>query len=215
MRLIILFMVLACCPSAHAQQKQNNKEADRAQITIKEIQKRDSHVVEIGIDTAELDSIFKDLDSLSYDASNAGFSTGSNSDYDSFSFFPFNMSGERMTFGILISILSIVFLFAFPLLIVLIALYFKHKNRQARYRLMEQAIAAGQPIPEDFIKGYARSGSREKGIKNTFVGLGLFIFLWAITGSFGIGCVGLLVMFSGIGEWYSSKRKENKRSGEE
>ena len=32
------------------------------------------------------------------------------------------------------------------------------------------------------------------------VGIGLFIFLWAITEEFGLGCIGLLVMFTGFGQ---------------
>lgn len=33
-----------------------------------------------------------------------------------------------------------------------------------------------------------------------FVGIGLFIFLWAITDEFGLGCIGLLIMFTGFGQ---------------
>lgn len=33
-----------------------------------------------------------------------------------------------------------------------------------------------------------------------FTGLGLGIFLWALTGEFGIGCIGFMIMFIGIGQ---------------
>ena len=48
---------------------------------------------------------------------------------------------------------------------------------------------------------------RTKGIKNIFIGIGLFIFLWAITENFGVGCVGLLMMFTGFGQLVSSSAR--------
>ena len=72
--------------------------------------------------------------------------------------------------------------------------------QKARYRLAEQAIAAGQPLPENLFKEADSTDIRSKGIKNVFVGIGLFIFLWAITEEFGLGCIGLLVMFTGFGQ---------------
>ncbi len=105
-------------------------------------------------------------------------------------------------------------------LILFLIFYFRYKNRQAKYRLAEKALEAGKPLPEGVFVGEAPSAQqsgvkpgratnfstaeRDKGIQNTFLGLGLFIFLWAITGSFGVGCIGLLVMFIGIGRWYTS-----------
>ena len=47
-----------------------------------------------------------------------------------------------------------------------------------------------------------------------FVGIGLFIFLWAITGEFGLGCIGLLVMFTGFGQlviFYSQQKKNEEK----
>ncbi|NDV58701.1 DUF6249 domain-containing protein [Bacteroides sp. 519] len=98
--------------------------------------------------------------------------------------------------------------FAFPIVIVFIAFYFQYRNRKARYRLIEQAIAAGQPIPEEFLKAKNENNTLSKGIQNIFVGLGLFIFLWAITTSFAIGTIGLLIMFSGFAQviiYYANK----------
>lgn len=75
-----------------------------------------------------------------------------------------------------------------------------YKNRKAKYRLVEQALASGQPLPENLFKEADSTDIRSKGIKNVFVGIGLFIFLWAITEEFGLGCIGLLVMFTGFGQ---------------
>ena len=51
---------------------------------------------------------------------------------------------------------------------------------------------------------------RSQGIKNTFTGIGLFIFLWAITGEFGIGAIGLLVTFMGIGQWIIGSKQQTQ-----
>lgn len=112
------------------------------------------------------------------------------------------------------------------LAIIFLVFYFRYKNRQAKYRLAEKALESGKPLPEGVFTPDASTSSatsksshpssyntseRDKGIRNTFLGIGLFIFLWAITGSFGVGCVGLLVMFMGIGRWYTAyeHRKDN------
>jgi len=113
-----------------------------------------------------------------------------------------------------ISVVAIVCVFGLPVIIVFIAFYFRYKNKRAKYKLAEQALAAGQPIPEDFFKGKTDSGTLQKGITNIFTGIGLFIFLWAITTQFSIGCIGLLIMFMGFGQvviHYSSEKKEGTK----
>ena len=99
-----------------------------------------------------------------------------------------------------IAVTAIVFVFGLPLLIIFVVFFFRYKNRKAKYRLAEQALASGQQLPENFFKEAAATDIRSKGINNIFVGIGLFIFLWAITGEFGLGCIGLLVMFTGFGK---------------
>lgn len=104
-------------------------------------------------------------------------------------------------------------------IIIFLVFYFRYKNRQARYRLAEKALESGKPLPEGVFAGDAPQSAphkpgakvsnyntfeRDKGIRGTFLGFGLFIFLWALTGEFGVGCIGLLVMFIGIGRWYTS-----------
>ena len=51
-----------------------------------------------------------------------------------------------------IAITAIVFVFGFPLIIVFIIFFFRYKNRKAKYRLVEQALASGQPLPENLFK---------------------------------------------------------------
>ena len=104
--------------------------------------------------------------------------------------------------SVLVPIVAIVFVFGLPVLLIFIIFAFRYKNRKAKYHLAEQALAAGQPLPESFFRELepTYSNTRSKGIRNISVGIGLFIFLWAITESFAIGCIGLLIMFTGIGQ---------------
>lgn len=112
---------------------------------------------------------------------------------------------------IIVPIVAIIFGCSIPVFIVFFAFFFRYKNRKAKYRLVEQALASGQPLPEGIFKDMAEVDMRSKGIKNTFTGLGLFIFLWAITDSFGIGCIGLLIMLMGAGQWVTSLTKKDKQ----
>ncbi len=105
-----------------------------------------------------------------------------------------------------VAIIAILCVFLAPALVILFYLYFRYKNRQHRYRLMEQALASGQPLPAEMLqqaKGAKQvevDGNLAKGVKNACLGVGLFIFLWALTDEFGLACVGLLIMFIGFGQ---------------
>ncbi|MGN0257298.1 MAG: DUF6249 domain-containing protein [Bacteroides sp.] len=102
-----------------------------------------------------------------------------------------------------IALFSIFCVFFGPVLIIFLIFYFRYKNRKAAYRVAEQAIAAGRPLPEDFIQEAKRkpgSNSLSQGINSICIGIGLFIFLWALTHEFGLGCIGLLIMFMGFGK---------------
>ena len=82
--------------------------------------------------------------------------------------------------------------------------------------LAEQALAAGQQLPPEFFKETKEGESkdlRSRGIKNIFLGIGLFIFLWALTGEFSLGCIGLLIMFTGFGQvtiYYTQPGQDGK-----
>ena len=57
--------------------------------------------------------------------------------------FPFNNFGNAFGGGILVAIISIIAIFGMPVFIIFVVFFFRYKNRKARYRLAEQAIAAG------------------------------------------------------------------------
>lgn len=94
-----------------------------------------------------------------------------------------------------------------PILLLAVILYFYYKNRKTRYRLMEKAIDSGQPIAPELLRETQKllddeplRELRTKGVSNVAVGLGLFILLWALTKSFALGCIGLLVVCIGAGK---------------
>lgn len=109
--------------------------------------------------------------------------------------------------GIALAFFILILVFGFPIFVIFIAFYFRYKNRRERYKLVEKAIAAGQPIPEGILKESLNTDTRSKGIKNMCLGTGLFIFLWAITDSFALGCIGLLIMFTGLGQWLVARNQ--------
>lgn len=117
------------------------------------------------------------------------------------------VSDAAISGGIAIITVTFGIIFAFPLFIIFIAFYFRYKNRRERYKLVEQALAAGQPLPEGIFKESLNLDTRNKGIKNICLGIGLFIFLWAISDSFGVGTIGLLVMFTGIGQYLVARNQ--------
>lgn len=119
----------------------------------------------------------------------------------------FKEMGNAAGAGIAISLFVLLLVFGFPIFIVFIAFYFRYRSRRERYRLVEKAIAAGQPIPEGILKESFNTDTRSKGIKNICLGIGLFIFLWALLDSFAMGCIGLLVMFTGIGQYLVSYKR--------
>ncbi|KAA6345465.1 hypothetical protein EZS27_006961 [termite gut metagenome] len=113
----------------------------------------------------------------------------------------FNYEIDNFEHTIIISVIIIVLVFCLPVFIIFIIYNYRYKNRKAKYKLAEQALAAGQPIPDGlFNDDNKKKDIRISGIKNIFTGIGLFIYLWAVTNRLEIGCAGLLIMFAGFGK---------------
>ena len=111
----------------------------------------------------------------------------------------------------LISIMGIIFVFGLPIAIIFIIFYYRNKNRKAKYQLAEKILASGQPLPPNFFNEIGIKDLRSRGFSNTFLGLGLFIFLWATTGEFSSGCIGLLVLCIGLGQVVTHYTRERKK----
>ena len=197
MKQILIALLLAFTTSTVINaQKQSSIEKDSTENVKVTLSKKtdtkadesNTTVTVIGVDTTDMDT------------------TAGKDDND----LPFGNLSDTISGGILISIIAIVAVFGLPVFILFVIFFFRYKNRKARYRLAEQALAAGQPLPEEFIRENKSTDQRTQGIKNTFTGIGLFIFLWAITGEFGIGAIGLLVTFMGIGQWIIGSKQQTQ-----
>lgn len=116
--------------------------------------------------------------------------------------------------GTLIALMGIIFVFGLPIALIFIIFYYRNKNRKAKYQLAEKILASGQPLPPNFFNDLGVKDLRTRGFSNTFLGLGLFIFLWALTGEFGLGCIGLLVLCIGLGQvaTYYTRERKNKNT---
>lgn len=162
----------------------------------------------LSITTYDTDSSYDSASSFSNRKATSKHFTAGKSDW--------NFDLSKNISGMIISVTAIIFIFGLPLLIVFTVFFFNYKNRKAKYRLAEQAMEKGQQLPEDFFKNAEKSEDiRTKGIKNTFLGIGMFIFLWAITSDFGVGCVGLLIMFTGFGQLVIHYTQEQNKKKEQ
>lgn len=117
---------------------------------------------------------------------------------------------------VFIVFLSVIALFFAPLIIISIVLYSRHKNRKMKYELAAKALESGQPLPREIQEEvYKLKSTEEQGIKNMCTGMALFIFLWAFSGSFGFGCIGLLVAANGLSKFLIARKIKEKERDEE
>ena len=117
-----------------------------------------------------------------------------------------------------IAALGIIMVFGLPIFIVALVLYFGYKNKQAKYKLASEALAAGKEIPENLFKANPKKENNDtltKGIKNVFLGIGLGVFLWVLTSEEGIAAIGFLIFCIGLGQVvtaYATRPKETNTS---
>lgn len=99
-----------------------------------------------------------------------------------------------------LAILVIIFIFS-PLIILGLILFFIQRNRKQKMKIAEMAIKSGQPIPEKLLEEHLddRDELWKKGMRQTFLGIGLMIFLGYSAGNIGFG-IGALVTAVGIGK---------------
>lgn len=115
--------------------------------------------------------------------------------------------------GEIVPVVSIVFVFGMPVLVLFFFFFFRYKTRKAQYEAVVKALEAGRDVPDELFLAGKKKNLRSDGIMSIFTGLGLGIFLWAITGQFGIGCIGFMIMLIGIGQLIAH-RAQTPSSGE-
>ena len=74
-----------------------------------------------------------------------------------------------------VAIVALIICCGLPFFIVAIVLWFRYKNKQAKYKLAAEALAAGRTIPTELFNDPEEQGNAvmTKGIKNIFLGIGL------------------------------------------
>lgn len=134
---------------------------------------------------------------------------------DPFTFWNKNIGWHIGGIFFAIFIITIVFLFlALPFIVIIVLLRYLIKRHNDRVDIAKQAIASGQPIPEDVKPTAARNSDDlwKGGIINIATGVGLVIMfsIWGSNTLIGIGC--LLICF-GIGHLVIAKtsRKDNDK----
>ncbi len=102
----------------------------------------------------------------------------------------------------IIALIATIGVFLLPAIIIFVVLYYQNRKRKERYQVIEKAVESGQLLPEEFVRETKAEDDtmRTKGIKNVFLGLGLAIFFYAMTGVFFLACIGLMIMLNGIGQ---------------
>ena len=150
--LLALMVVLTTCTLAIAQNQTTvvRDSVGKVKVTVTKDNKAKTNntaVTVIGVDTADTDSTEVDANSSNVSTGHGKASFTFESDDDDFPFHGFGING-----GILVAIISIIAVFGFPVFILFVIFFFRYKNRKARYRLAEQALAAGQPLPAEFIR---------------------------------------------------------------
>lgn len=202
--LMTLMVAFVCCSLALAQQTTTilKDSISKAKITVTTT-KPDKKGGSVTVSSADNDSVFvAEFSDTPDDSSYVSDGSDTTDTYESKLDFlnELSNSGAGAAAITLVAVILII-IFSFPLFVIFIAFYFRYRSRKARYKLVEQALSAGQPIPEGVFKETMNLDTRTKGIKNICLGIGLFIFLWALTDSFAMGCIGLLIMFTGIGQY--------------
>ena len=150
--LLALMVVLTTCTLAIAQNQTTvvRDSVGKVKVTVTKDNKANTNntaVTVIGVDTADADSADVNANSSNVSTTHGKASFTFDSDDSDFPFHNVSAGG-----GILVAIIAIIAVFGFPVFILFVVFFFRYKNRKARYRLAEQALAAGQPLPAEFIR---------------------------------------------------------------
>ncbi|MCR4766125.1 MAG: DUF6249 domain-containing protein [Bacteroidaceae bacterium] len=100
------------------------------------------------------------------------------------------------------------FMFVFlPIVIIVAVLLYRYFNRKKKYELAQKIVESGQPLPDDLSKSlgmeneyYDDKGLYEKGVKNVGIGIAFSIFMYFLTDSIALACIGLFIVANGVSQ---------------
>lgn len=128
--------------------------------------------------------------------------------------------------ALLIPLFAILFIFGGPILLLILILVFffgaKRRRQQDLNMNIDKLLAAGRDIPVELLRGDDPKrdepvGSRDKGIRNIFLGTGWLIFLTVMVG-FDIGSAGFIWIALGASQvliWYLNRPHVTEQAGQQ
>ena len=153
--------------------------------------------------TDELEAYSDTTDTTSYDTTmvspghRMGGFTNSNMLNDIF-----DGVGEQNFMWMIFAMVFLILIFVIaPIVIFVILLYFIFRNRKQKMKLAEMAMQNGQPIPDQLLEDQKEDNDVlwQKGMRQTFLGIGLMFFLGYTAGEVGFG-IGALITAIGVGK---------------
>ncbi len=128
--------------------------------------------------------------------------------------------------ALLIPLFAIVFIFGGPIVLLILILVFffgaKRRRQQDINMNIDKLLAAGRDIPVELLRGDEPKkdepvGSRDKGIRNIFLGTGWLVFLSIMVG-FDIGSAGFIWIALGASQvliWHLNRPKVTEQAGQQ
>ena len=161
-------------------------------------------------DTSGVSSVYVDDDNFPFDDSDSFDSDDLKSLLD-------GVTGAQIASMLFVLFVLLIIFVVSPIAIIGLILWFIYRNRKDRIRLAEMAMKNGQPIPDEVaspLKPQTDNEVWEKGVRQTFLGIGLTVLgIWI--GKLGI-ILGLLVLCIGLGNLFIvHNARRNSMPGED
>lgn len=116
---------------------------------------------------------------------------------------------EMMGMTFVLVVLLIIFVIA-PVVILALLFFFINRNRKQKMKMAEMAMKQGQPIPDELLVDHKETNDElwQKGLRQTFLGVGLLAFFGYVGSTLGVG-IGILVTVIGLGKLAIVKTSNN------
>lgn len=127
---------------------------------------------------------------------------------------------------VLFAVIALIIVLCSPLILIGVYLALRHKaktrHQQALNNNIDKLLAAGRDIPVELLRGDEPKsdepvGSRDKGIRNIFLGTGWLVFLTIMVG-FDIGSAGFIWIALGASQvviWYLNRPNASEQAGQQ
>ncbi len=224
-KLILLTLALAIISgntanSAYAQQQDKGK-TKSVTLTATVPQDEDEEIVAYSDTTSASDTTLYNKGKTHINIGPNGISINGNDDMEDFDigdeWLLSILKGTAGTGAILFAILIVLLVFLFliaPFIIIALIIWYLVRRDKKRAEIANKAMESGQPIPQEKLPVERQTDDYlwKKGIRNAFLGLGLFIADFFL-GSDILSAIGVIIACMGIGQAIIAKTssKSNKQ----